>query len=131
MYADTRNCHGHTASESSTAMLIPAWCCTAECTGGVVAGLLAGPLYGVGSPFLRRWLPWIKKTEVMTDSGELVDTAPRHHHPHNRHKNKRENQPHELYDTNNSEAPLYAARPISGPNEPNGVNDLHGVTTVV
>lgn len=40
----------------------------------MIAGLLAGPLYGVGSGWLKRLLPWIKETEqpVGPNSG-LID----------------------------------------------------------
>ena len=94
--------------------------CCAECVGGVIAGMLAGPLYGVGSPFLRRALPWIKETEIVKEGGEIVDTsAPSKkdddHHRH--HKN-------EIYDTSGTDAPLYAGRPQS-----NGNHD--GLTTIV
>lgn len=36
---------------------------TAECVGGVIAGLMAGPLYGVGSDWLKKLMPWIKASE--------------------------------------------------------------------
>lgn len=35
----------------------------AELFGGVVAGLMAGPLYGTGATWLKKMLPWIKQTE--------------------------------------------------------------------
>ena len=35
----------------------------AELFGGVVAGLMAGPLYGTGATWLKKMLPWIKTTE--------------------------------------------------------------------
>lgn len=35
----------------------------AECVGGVNAGLMAGPLYGVGSSWLKKMMPWIKASE--------------------------------------------------------------------
>ena len=35
----------------------------AECVGGVAAGLMAGPLYGVGSTWLKKMMPWIKASE--------------------------------------------------------------------
>lgn len=98
--------------------------CCAECVGGVIAGMLAGPLYGVGSPFLRRLLPWIKETEIVKEGGEIVDTsAPSKKdddHHHRNHKN-------EIYDTSGTDAPLYAGRPQS-----NGNQDGHdGLTTIV
>ena len=46
----------------------------AECIGGVIAGLMAGPLYGVGSTWLKKMMPWIKATEKPTgDNNELED----------------------------------------------------------
>ena len=38
-------------------------CLDAELFGGVVAGLMAGPLYGTGATWLKKMLPWIKQTE--------------------------------------------------------------------
>ena len=46
----------------------------AEAVGGAVAGLLAAPLYGVGSDWLKRLLPWVKRSEYpVGPSGVLVD----------------------------------------------------------
>ena len=48
----------------------------AECVGGVIAGLMAGPLYGTGASWLKKMLPWIKPTEEPTgDNNELEDQA--------------------------------------------------------
>ena len=48
----------------------------AECVGGAIAGLVAAPLYGVGTDWLKGLLPWIKPTESPTGpSGRLVDHA--------------------------------------------------------
>lgn len=78
--------------------------------------MLAGPLYGVGSPWLKRLLPWIKETEVVDSTGDLVDQSP---------PSKRESEQTEVYDTTGSEAlsPLYAGKP-------NGTNH-EGLTTIV
>ena len=38
-----------------------------------MAGLAAGPLYGVGAPWLKRLLPWVHPKEILdTDSGRMV-----------------------------------------------------------
>ena len=60
----------------------------AECVGGVIAGILAGPLYGVGSPWLKRMLPWIKETEVVDANGNVVDKS---------HPSKKESEQSEIY----------------------------------
>ncbi len=97
----------------------------AECVGGVIAGILAGPLYGVGSPWLKRMLPWIKKTEVVDANGNVVDKS---------HPSKKESEQSEIYDTTGTDgglSPLYAGKPDSG--VANGINgnNHEGVTTLV
>lgn len=101
----------------------------AECCGGVIAGLLAGPLYGVGSGWLKRMLPWIKETEKPVGANsELIDVE-RHAHKipantaaHERYNSNGKNdnlenghhdgvEDPDIMGTNPS--PLYAARPNS------------------
>lgn len=94
----------------------------AECVGGVIAGILAGPLYGVGSPFLKKILPWIRETEIVKEDGQVLDTDhPEHpdHKPeeHRQHRN-------DIYDTSGTDAPLY-------PTRPGNQNGHDGLTTIV
>ena len=50
----------------------------AECVGGVIAGLMAGPLYGTGATWLKKLTPWIRPTEAPSgDNNELKDHASR------------------------------------------------------
>ena len=99
--------------------------CCAECVGGVIAGMLAGPLYGVGSPWLKKMLPWIKETEVVDASGKVVDKS---------NPSKKESEQSEIYDTTGTDgglSPLYAGKPDSGgANGLNG-NNHEGLTTLV
>ncbi|KAK9804678.1 hypothetical protein WJX73_009374 [Symbiochloris irregularis] len=47
--------------------------CIAEFSGGILAGLAAGPLYGVGAPWLRIILPWVHPQErLQSESGKMV-----------------------------------------------------------
>ena len=95
----------------------------AECVGGVIAGMLAGPLYGVGSPVMKKMLPWIHSTEIVKEDGKVLDiNHPEHpdhpnNKPHGQHKN-------EIYDTSGTDAPLYPARPVNQ-------NGQDGLTTIV
>ena len=51
----------------------------AEFSGGIIAGLLAAPLYGVGAPWLKALIPWSRPDEeVEGTSGRLVRKH-RHH----------------------------------------------------
>ena len=57
-------------------------CGVAEFSGGIIAGLLAGPLYGVGAPWLKALIPWSRPDEeVEGTSGRLI----------RRHKNHSKN----------------------------------------
>ena len=48
----------------------------AEGVGGVIAGLVAAPLYGVGATWLTGLVPWQKRSESPDGpSGRLVDHA--------------------------------------------------------
>lgn len=89
----------------------------AECVGGVIAGMLAGPLYGVGSPFLKKMLPWIHETEIVKEDGKVEDTAHADHKDGNSHQHRNE-----IYDTSGTDAPLYPAH------APHGHD---GLTTIV
>lgn len=94
----------------------------AECVGGVIAGMLAGPLYGVGSPFLKKILPWIHETEIVKEDGKVLDTDhPDHpdHKPedHRQHRN-------EIYDTSGTDVPM-------NPTRPGNQNGHDGLTTIV
>lgn len=95
----------------------------AECVGGVIAGIIAGPLYGVGSPFLKKFLPWIHETEIVKEDGKVVDMAhPEHKHGgdhHHQHRN-------EIYDAPGTDAPLYPAGPAHA-----NQNGHHGLSTIV
>ena len=104
----------------------------AECTGGVIAGLLAGPLYGVGSGWLKRLLPWIKPTEVITgeNNTNLVDLEAIRSSKNN---SRSESDQTEMYDTNNTDSgitPLYANKPRSGFKD-STPNSQDGVSTIV
>lgn len=94
----------------------------------MIAGLLAGPLYGVGAGWLKRLFPWIKQTEkpVGLNSG-LIDVK-RHAHkiPANTAAHEKYNGPDNNRNMDNGDhhnghddpdllgtnpSPLYAPRP--------------------
>ena len=44
--------------------------------GGLAAGLMAGLLYGVGAPWLRKLLPWHRHEEEQQFTADLESEAP-------------------------------------------------------
>lgn len=66
----SRNAHKNCALRTKWIPKLPC----AECVGGVIAGLMAGPLYGTGATWLKKLTPWIKPTEKPSgDNNELKD----------------------------------------------------------
>lgn len=48
----------------------------AEVSGGIIAGLAAGPLYGVGAPWLQKLMPWAAHTRDNPEGGMLMSPQP-------------------------------------------------------